>query len=103
MSLYISLIYIYIYIYIYILIILKCITEKCINRKIKINDCVQCIAQNEAFITIKDHKPNFPENVTCGLLNPCKSEISKVRKVYLENVNDSVRSSSNFKNCYWLV
>ena len=48
--------YIYMYIYIYIFIIY------------------------EAFITIKDQKPNFPKNVACCLLNPCKSEIGKVRK-----------------------
>ena len=57
-------------------------------------------AQNEAFVTIKRHKPNFPENVACRLLNPCKSEISKVSKVYFENISNSIRSSNNFKNCY---
>ena len=61
--------------------------------KLKINDRVQCIAQNEAFITIKDHKPNFPNNIACRLLNPCKSEIGKVSKVYSENINNSIRSS----------
>ena len=66
-----------------------------LTEKLKINDCVQFIAQNEAFITIKDHKPNFPNNVVCRLLNPYKSEIGKVSKVYLENINNSIRSSTN--------
>ena len=66
-----------------------------LTEKLKINDRVQCIAQNEAFITIKDHKPNFPNNIACRLLNPCKSEIGKVSKVYLENINNSIRSSIN--------
>ena len=56
---------------------------------------MQCIAQTEAFITIKGHKPNFPNSVACRLLNPCKSEISKVSNVYLENINNSIRSSTN--------
>ena len=52
-----------------------------LTEKLKINDHVQSIAQNEAFITIRDHKPNFPKNLACGLLNPCKSEIGKISKV----------------------
>ena len=32
-----------------------------LTEKLKINDRVQCIAQNEAFITITVHKPNFPK------------------------------------------
>ena len=66
--------------------------------KLKINDRVQCIAQNEAFITFKDHKPNFLKNVACRLLNPCKSEIGKISKVYLENINNSIRSSNNLNH-----
>ena len=52
-----------------------------LTEKLKINDHVQSIAQNEAFITIRDHKHNFPKNLACGLLNPCKSEIGKISKV----------------------
>ena len=84
-----------------------------LTEKLKINDRVHCIAQNEAFTTIKDHKPNFPKNVACRLLNPCKSEIGEISKVYLENTNNSIRGFNNlnqkhkkkfkkvkFKNCY---
>ena len=56
---------------------------------------MQRIAQHETFIRIKDHKPNFPNLVACRLLNPCKSEIGKISKVYLENINNSIRSSIN--------
>ena len=66
-----------------------------IAEKLKIDDRVQCIAENETFITIKDHKPNFPNNITCRLLNPCKSEIGRISKVYLENINNSIRTSTN--------
>ena len=58
-----------------------------ITEKLKIEDRVQCIAKNEAFITIKDHKPNFPNAVACRLLNPCKSEVGKISKSYLEKVD----------------
>ena len=66
-----------------------------ISNKLKLNDRIQCIANNEAFITIKDHKPNFPNTVACRLLNPCKSEIGKISKIYLEKINCSIRTSSN--------
>ena len=56
---------------------------------------MHCIAKNEAFITIKDHKPNFPKNVACRQLNPCKSEIDKIGTVYLEKISNSIRSSNN--------
>ena len=36
-----------------------------ITEKLSLSDRVQCIAPNEAFITIKDHKPNFPNNIKC--------------------------------------
>ena len=49
-----------------------------LTEKFKINDRVQCIAQNKAFITIrflihiiKDQEPNFPNKVTWKLLNLC--------------------------------
>ena len=70
-------------------------SEACkIAEKLKTDDRVQCIAKNEAFITIKDHKPNFPNTVACRLLNPCKSEVGKISKKYLEKINDETRKST---------
>ena len=65
-----------------------------ITEKLKIEDRVQCIAKNEAFITIKDHKPNFPNAVACRLLNPCKSEVGKISKSYLEKINNEIRRNT---------
>ena len=66
-----------------------------ITEELSLSERVQCIAENPAFITIKDHKPNFPNTVACRLLNPCKSEVGKISKVYLERINDSIRSGTN--------
>ena len=52
----------------------------CIADKLQLSDRVQCVAEKCAFITIKDHKPGFPNEVKCRLLNPCKSEIGKISK-----------------------
>jgi len=41
---------------------------------------------NNAFITIKDHKSNFPYNIKCRVLNPCKSSIGKISKCILDRI-----------------
>ena len=45
------------------------------------------IAKQTTFITIKDHKPNFTTNPTYRLINPSKSEIGKISKHILDNIN----------------
>ena len=56
-----------------------------------------------AFLTIKDHKEGFPNNVKCRLVNPAKSHIGKVAKKLLDTVISDIRSKSNlvqWKNAY---
>ena len=48
------------------------------------------MARKPAYITIKDHKENFNINPKCRLINPAKSELGKVAKTIVENIN-SVR------------
>ena len=60
---------------------------KCIAKKINLDDRIDSLAENPAFITLKDHKPNFKSRLACRLINPSKSELEKVRKVLLENIN----------------
>ena len=47
--------------------------------KLGIDDRVDATADKDAFITLKDHKPNFANKPTCRLINPTKSEIDEVR------------------------
>ena len=63
--------------------------------KLGLCDRVQVIAEKPAFITIKDHKPHFPNNIQCRLLNPCKSQVGKISKEYLECMNSKIRESAN--------
>ena len=60
---------------------------KRITMKLKIDDRVESMATKEAFITLKDHKENFANRPTCRLINPAKSEIGKISKQILENIN----------------
>ena len=50
---------------------------KNIVKSYNIDECVESFAKAEAFITLKDHKDNFPSHPAYRLLNPCKSELGK--------------------------
>ena len=46
---------------------------KAIARDLGLEDRIECLAKRDAFITLKDHKENFPNNTKCRLHNPTKS------------------------------
>ena len=64
--------------------------DKKITVKLGIDDRVDITAKKEAFITLKDHKPNFANKPTCRLINPTKSEIGKISKQILDRINKKV-------------
>jgi hypothetical protein len=66
---------------------------KDIATKLNLADRINITAEREAFITLKDHKPNFKNNPTCRLINPAKSEIGKVSKQLLDRINQKVIAS----------
>ena len=63
---------------------------KSIAEKLNLADRINITAQREAFVTLKDHKPNFDNNPTCRLINPSKSEIGRVSKLILDRINTKV-------------
>ena len=54
---------------------------------VKLDDRIEYMAKAPAYITLKDHKDNFRSAHPCRLINPCKSEIGKISKSILENIN----------------
>ena len=52
-------------------------------------------AENNCFITLKDHKENFNNNPTTRLINPAKNELGRISKVILESINNKVRTILN--------
>ena len=58
------------------------------NTDLDISDRVETMAKHQAFITIKDHKDNFENSRLCRLINPTKSDLGKVCKQILENINN---------------
>ena len=49
-----------------------------IAEQIKLDDRIEKLAQKEAFVMLKDHKPNFHDHPTCHLINPSKLEIGAI-------------------------
>ena len=50
--------------------------------------------ETEAYITIKDHKDEFPNKIPCRLINPFKSSIGKISKAILDTINKNVVRST---------
>ncbi len=68
--------------------------DKKIANTLDLEDRIDTTAQTQAFITLKDHKPNFSNKPTCRLINPCKSEIGKISKQLLQRINSSIINST---------
>ena len=53
--------------------------------------------ENPAFISIKDHKKDFPTKISCRLINPSKTFMAKISKTILDAANQVIRKKSNLK------
>jgi hypothetical protein len=65
-----------------------------IAKKLKVDDRAEILSESPGFITIKDHKPDFPGRVACRLINPSKSDIGIISKHILEKINAKVKSET---------
>lgn len=66
-----------------------------IATKLDLHDRIDMTAKKEAFVTLKDHKPNFENKPTCRLINPAKSEIGKISKQTLDRINTKIKAKLN--------
>ena len=71
---------------------------KDIATKLNIDHKINSIAEQPAFIRIKDHKPNITTNPTYRLINLSKSKIGKISKHTLDNINTQLRKNYNLTN-----
>ena len=67
---------------------------KKIAGKLKLEDRIQQLQEREAFISVKDHKEGFPNSPSFRLINPSKSEIGKISKHILDQINKSLLSNT---------
>ena len=45
------------------------------------------VDKSEAYITVKDHKEDFPHKPRFRVINPSKFELGKISKCILDNIN----------------
>ena len=65
---------------------------KHLTEQLKISDRIEIMPEKEAYITLKDHKPNFPDNIKCRLINPCKTNVGRITKQILEKINNQIKT-----------
>ena len=58
-------------------------------------DRIDIPTEDEAFISVKDHKDSFPSRVECRLINPAKNNIGVISKSILDKINTAVREATN--------
>ena len=68
---------------------------KKIVQDINLDNRIECIAKIYAFVTLRDHKQNLRSGTLCRLINPCKSELGKISKIILENINETLIEKLN--------
>ena len=81
--------------------IIKSVNKEANDTAIKlgIEDRVERMAKNQAFIILKDHKDhkdNFINSPKCRLMNPAKSDIGRISKQILEKINKNIRETSKY-------
>ena len=69
-------------------------TAKKIASDLELEDRIDKMQESECYITIKDHKEDFPNKLSCRLINPSKSDIGKVSKQILDKINSNIRAST---------
>ena len=61
-----------------------------IAQNLNLVERMERLQQSEAYITVKDHKDDFPANPKFRLINPSKTDIGKVSKVILDRMNKEI-------------
>lgn len=57
-----------------------------ITAKMNIGDRVQQLYKKQAFLIVKDHKENFPNNPSFRLINPMQTEFRKISLKILQEM-----------------
>ena len=69
--------------------------RKNIASSLNISNRIEPINKAKAFISLKDHKPDFENHPKCRLINPAKSQLGKVSKAILDKINRIIRTQLN--------
>ena len=59
-----------------------------------LEDRIEKMQESESYISVKDHKEDFPHKISCRLINSSKSDIDKISKHILDKINQQMRSET---------
>ena len=62
-----------------------------IAKTLKVDNRLQKYTTKNAYLTLKDHKPNFAEKKPCRLINPVKNQIGKISKLLLQDIIQTIQ------------
>ena len=68
-------------------------------KELELEDRVFKTAPRNAFVTLKDHKPDFQTRPSVRLINPTKPEIGRIAMQILDNMVKEIRSKTGLKQC----
>ena len=63
---------------------------------LEIEDRMECHSESNAFITIKDHKQEFPNSIKCRVINPASNNSGRVSERTLDKVNHTCRDATQW-------
>ena len=64
---------------------------------VKLDDRIEGMALQQSFLTLKDHKEDFPGKLSFRLINPAKSNLGRISKSILDRANRKVREETGFQ------
>ena len=70
---------------------------KVIVQDLNLEDKVDYYAKRNSYVTFKDHKENFKNNLPCRLINPAKSEVGIVSRNIFQRINEVVRNETRLQ------
>ena len=67
--------------------------------ELELEDRIFNTTPREAFVTLKDHKPDFQIRPSVRLINPTKQELGKIAMQMLDDVVKQIRNKTKLKQC----
>ena len=69
------------------------VDAKKIAKDLELKDRIEKMQESQCYITVKDHKEDFPYKISCRLINPSKSDIGKLSKIIFDKINSDILST----------
>ena len=66
-------------------------------KRLELDNRIEAMEKKTAYLTIKDHKEDFPARLNFRLINPCKSNMGKISKAIPDRVNGEVKAATGLK------